>query len=310
MFHFLQKNPKVFKKLADIYITAGNILFIIYYLVLNFGGAKMTSTVNSNQLNAMAKEIAKLLDSKEQTESTRGDGQVEASIWNKFVGDGKPKEKQIGNGEKSKIQARISFQNAVSSIALYIKNKGLPAVQEALKELGIEYNQSAEATNSDTNVTDKKIAKSKNIDQEALKKLEENDKKAEAKFAEIEKQKDTVKTTVTINGLEKEMTYNEIMSQLYSFKSRMSMCGVTHDKKTGKPRFPRLSEIHAHLRYWATKKDKHAKELLAELESLLAAKANIEKDHPDFKNVEYTVVKMEDGTTRYWDTKIDKFIDE
>ncbi|MBQ4114481.1 hypothetical protein IJD34_03665, partial [bacterium] len=92
----------------------------------------------------MAQEIANLLDAKESSETTKGDSQIEASIWNKFVGPDENGKNQVGNGEKSKIKTKIPFQNAISSIASYIKNKGTAVIQKALKRIGIEWKPSVE----------------------------------------------------------------------------------------------------------------------------------------------------------------------
>ena len=102
------------------------------------------SSINPNQLNTMAQEIANLLDAKESSETTKGDSQIEASIWNKFVGPDENGKNQVGNGEKSKIKTKIPFQNAISSIASYIKNKGTAVIQKALKRIGIEWKPSVE----------------------------------------------------------------------------------------------------------------------------------------------------------------------
>ena len=105
------------------------------------------------------------------------------------------------------------------------------------------------------------------------------------------------------------MTYNEITSQLYSFKSRMSLLGLAKDPKTGKNRWPRLSELHSHLKSCAEQGDGNAKTMLGEMEGLLSAKHQLEKKHPDFKNVKYTVVEFQDQK-QYCDGQIDDFIDE
>lgn len=271
------------------------------------------SSINPNQLNAMAQEIANLLDAKESSETTKGDSQIEASIWNKFVGPDENGKNQVGNGEKSKIETKIPFQNAISSIASYIKNKGTAAIQEALKRIGIEWKPSVEVeANSSTSQdqsANKVDAKTRAAAKKKLKAMQaERDEKTK-KYSEIEKQKNTIKVKVNINGEEKEMTYKEITSQLYSFKSRMSMLGVVKDPKTGKNRWPKLSELHSHLKYWAGRGDGNAKTMLGEMEGLLNAKHQLEEKHPDFKNVKYTVVEFQDQK-QYWDGQVDDFIDE
>ena len=111
------------------------------------------SSVNPNQLNAMAQEIYNLLDAKETADGiNNGKDKLGDSIWNKFVGPDENGKNQVGNGEKSKIKKEIPFQNAISSIASYIKNKGTAAIQEALKHIGIDWKPSVDVdANSTTN---------------------------------------------------------------------------------------------------------------------------------------------------------------
>lgn len=274
------------------------------------------SSVNPNQLNAMAQEVYNLLDAKETADGVNnGKDKLGDSIWNKFVGPDENGKNQVGNGEKSKIEKEIPFQNAISSIASYIKNKGTAAIQEALKRIGIEWKPSVEVeANSDVqqeqnaNKLDPKVRAAA---KQKLKAMQEARAKETKKYEEIEKQKNTIKVKVNINGEEKEMTYKEITSQLYSFKSRMSMLGVVKDPKTGKNRWPRLSELHSHLKYHASRGDASSQKMLGEMEGLLAAKHQLEEKYPDFKNINY--VKTENqGKASYWGVlePIDEFIDE
>lgn len=272
------------------------------------------SSINPNQLNAMAQEIYNLLDAKETADGVNnGKDKLGDSIWNKFVGPDENGKNQVGNGEKSKIKKEIPFQKAISSIVSYINNKGTAAIQDALKRVGIDWKPSVDVeANSSTaqeQSTNKVDAKTKAATKQKSKaKQAERDEKTK-KYSEIEKQKNTIKVKVNINGEEKEMTYNEITRQLYSFKSRMSMFGVVEDPKTGKNRWPRLSELHSHLKYWAGRGDGKAKKMLGEMEGLLNAKHQLEEKHPDFKNVKYTVVEFQDQK-QYWDGQVDDFIDE
>ena len=138
----------------------------------------MSNSVNANQINSMAQEIAHLLDAKEQSKGTQGDKQIEASIWNKVVGEGQDESKQVGNGNKSLIKERIPFDNAVTSIASYIKNKGTAKVAEALKSLGIDWKPATDV--SATSTTAQKGTKKSDSNKLSL----VNDKeKAEAKEA-------------------------------------------------------------------------------------------------------------------------------
>lgn len=108
------------------------------------------SEINPNQVQAMAIEIVKLLDANESSGETRNDNQIEASIWNKFVGEGKPKEEQIGNGKKSTINHFISYSDAVKSIVSYINKRGIDAIQAALKSLGIDWSYSSKTKEQKT----------------------------------------------------------------------------------------------------------------------------------------------------------------
>lgn len=131
----------------------------------------------------------------------------------------------------------------------------------------------------------------------ALKKLAVNDQAQIDKFEATEKLKETKKAS-------NNMTYKQIMSALYKEYIYVNWGGVVTDKKTGKPRFPNLGEIREHLKYLASipgplQNEYRAK--LERLESLLAAKKELEEKYPDIKNVEYTViVDAKTGEKRYW----------
>ena len=275
------------------------------------------SSINPNQLNTMAQEIANLLDAKESSETTKGDSQIEASIWNKFVGPDENGKNQVGNGEKSKIEKEIPFQKAISSIASYIKNKGTAAIQEALKRVGIDWKPSVDVE-ANPDVQQKKNGnkldpKVRAAAKQKLKAMQEQTEKTQKRCEELEKQKNTVTTKVKINGQEKNMTYKEITNQLYSFKQRYALLGVVYDDPNGKPRDPRLSDIHEHLRFTAQKGNAGSKQSLEELESLLAAKHELEKQYPDFKNYRYVGFGQPDGSYKYINvnhTKNQDFIDE
>lgn len=115
-------------------------------------------------------------------------------------------------------------------------------------------------------------------------------KKLNKKYAKIEKLKKTVKAS---NG----MTYNQITAKLNDILNRGGW-GVTRDDRTGKNRFPNLSEVYNTLKYYASMGDERAKAQLEELEKLIAAKRELEQKHPELKT-EYTamVTNNPDGTT-------------
>lgn len=281
------------------------------------------SSINPNQLNAMAQEVYNLLDAKETADGVNnGKDKLGDSIWNKFVGPDENGKNQVGNGEKSKIEKEIPFQNAISSIASYIKNKGTAAIQEALKRIGIEWKPSVDVEANSTSNTQNTDASTNDKNLKALqKKVKANKKGIEAykaeqkKYDDIEKQKNTVSTKVKINGEEKTMTYKEITRQLYSFKQRFALLGVVYDDPNGAPRSPRLSDIHQHLKNSIAtgRGNANYRQNLQELESLLAAKHELEEKYPDFKNVTYVTFIGEDGHNTYVSTEHSKnvdFIDE
>lgn len=118
----------------------------------------MTNINKAQNMMNIARQIAEQLDKSETNSKTQGDGFIEASIWNKFIGQGQATEQQIGNGEKSYIRNRIRIQNAVNSILSYIKNKGIDAVQSALSRVGVSLpsettgNEPDEADTNNTSV--------------------------------------------------------------------------------------------------------------------------------------------------------------
>lgn len=100
----------------------------------------------------MAQEIVTLLDKKENTPETIGDNKISASIWNQFVGGG-TENMVVGNGEKSQIKQQIDFEQAVKSVASYIRNKGTDVIKASLNNLGIDWNPS-ESISSSANTDD------------------------------------------------------------------------------------------------------------------------------------------------------------
>ena len=245
--------------------------------------------INPSQIKQMATEIAYLLDANEKDSTTRGNNQIESSIWNKFVGQGQCAEEQVGNGEKSTIKHSIDINDAINSISSYIQNKGVDLLAKALANIGIEWN-----ADNVVNCSNKKDStafeqlQEINLDSEKIKKHSETRKaEAKAKYEHIEEQKNTVKAT---NG----MTYNEIMSKIGEFKNR-NWGGVVYDEKTGKPRFPNLDEIVASLEIEARNGVEEAKEHLNYIKELLNAKAELEAKHPDFAKNNYYVTENKNG---------------
>ena len=137
-----------------------------------------------------------------------------------------------------------------------------------------------------TQVVREKISKAKN----PVAAFEKEMKKLNQKYENIEKIKKTVKAS---NG----MTYDQITARLYEILNRGGW-GVTRDERTGKNRFPNLSEVYNTLKYYASIGDERAKAQLEELDKLIAAKRELEEKHPELKT-EYTAVvkKNDDGTT-------------
>lgn len=115
-------------------------------------------------------------------------------------------------------------------------------------------------------------------------------KKLNQKYEAIEKVKKTVKAS---NG----MTYNQITAKLNDILNRGGW-GVTRDDRTGKNRFPNLSEVYNTLKYYASMGDERAKAQLEELDQLIAAKRELEEKHPELKT-KYTamITNNPDGTT-------------
>lgn len=117
---------------------------------------------NVSQIKKIATDITQLLDAKESVK-TKGDGFIEASIWNKFVNGGNTKgNEKVGNGKKSEINNKISFSNAIDSISNYLKNKDIKTISASLKALGINYDfknitSSNSNTQSSTNVSGYKL---------------------------------------------------------------------------------------------------------------------------------------------------------
>ena len=234
------------------------------------------TNVNLNQVNAMAQEIAKLLDANEENVKTRGDGKIENSVWSKFLGS-------ENNNDRINIEKKaISISFAVDLIAARIKLVGTKAISNVLKGMGINWTPSVDVK----------------PDKETLERIEKN-KKNEAiinkKNEEIEQKRNNIKVEVNIDGNKKEMSYNDIAKQLMTFKRRMSSLGVIKDPKTGKPRYPKLSELHNYLKYWASRGETEAKIMLDEMEALLTAKHELEKKYPEIKPGYINVIKDADG---------------
>ena len=264
----------------------------------------MSNNINPSQIKQMATEIANLLESKEENFATRGNNQIEASIWNKFVGQGKSPEEQVGNGEKSTIKHSIDINDAINSISSYIQNKGVDLLVKTLANIGIDW--SADNVVNGSNKKDSTAFEQLqgiNLDFEKIKKQSETrNAEAQAKFEHIEEQKNTVKAT---NG----MTYNEIMSKIGEFKSR-NWGGVVYDEKTGKPRFPNLDEIIASLEIKARNGVEDAKEHLNYIKELLNAKAELEAKYPDFTQNDYFIIEKQDGEKVFVETIDAKLKDE
>ena len=111
--------------------------------------------LNENQINSMAQEIANLMEQKE-TENGVNNGKniLGESIWNKFVTGGSDGQ-FVGTGKegkKSTINKSISLQNAIKSIAYYIRTKGTEIISSSLQAIGINWSYNAQK-NSDA--TDK-----------------------------------------------------------------------------------------------------------------------------------------------------------
>lgn len=243
----------------------------------------MSNSVNANQINSMAQEIANLLDAKEQSKGTQGDKQIEASIWNKFVGEGQDESKQVGNGNKSLIKERIPFANAVTSIASYIKNKGTAKVAEALKQLGIDWKPDADV-NATSTTAQKETKKSDNNKLSLV-----NDKeKAEAK-KEYEKLVKIATTVKASNG----MTYKEANS-LRSEIRRNTLGGqrtVVVDKNGKNPHFKAttdeefISMLEDLINEPQNKNKAVDRQRLEQYKKACAARNELLKKYPNLKNL-------------------------
>lgn len=185
------------------------------------------SSINPNQLNAMAQEIYNLLDAKETADGVNnGKDKLGDSIWNKFVGPDENGKNQVGNGEKSKIEKEIPFQNAISSIASYIKNKGTAAIQEALKRIGIEWKPSVEVE-ANSNEKENNTNKTSDINDEISQKLEEYKKTPQykkavqarqEKMAKAQKKYDSTYKTAQNEKANNGMTYIEARKEYNKIK--------------------------------------------------------------------------------------------
>ncbi len=117
--------------------------------------------------------------------------------------------------------------------------------------------------------------------------------KQNAKYDKIEENKKSIKAS---NG----MTYSEITRELEELTHR-NWGGVVRDPKTGKLRFPKFSEIYKQLKYLASQEGpqkEYYQQLLAHVEELLSAKAELEAKHPEFKE-KYTKIVDKDGNASY-----------
>lgn len=75
--------------------------------------------------SAMAKEIVELLDSKESSEKTRGDGKIEGSIWGQYSG-------KAGSDN-------ISVDDAEKVVMVDLQQRGVDFIRGVLHSLGIEW---------------------------------------------------------------------------------------------------------------------------------------------------------------------------
>ena len=92
-----------------------------------------------------AKEIATLLDAKENSQETIGDKKINISIWENFYG------KRGDNVEKTYQNNTIDFNTAILIIGNLLTNNGIEKVQNMLKNVGIEWKPSIEESKADSN---------------------------------------------------------------------------------------------------------------------------------------------------------------
>ena len=252
----------------------------------------MLNNINLAQIKQMASEIANLLDANEENSSTRGNNQIEASIWNNFVGQGDTQEVQIGNGKQSLINEAISLEDAKKSISTYILMKGVDSVSKALAKIGINWTANSSVNNTETDDTSLNMLNEVRLNSDQIKKaLEAKKAEAKAKYEGIEEQKNTIKAS---NG----MTYNEIQAKIHEFKSR-NWGGVVYDEQTGKPRFPKLDEIITSLEIKAKNGVEDAQAHLDYIKGLIAAKEELEAKYPDMANNDYIVIEKENGEKEF-----------
>lgn len=256
------------------------------------------SNVSSNQINAMAQEIAHLLDAHEADAKTKNDNQIEASIWNKFVGEGEAEKNQVGNGKKSLIKKRIPFKKAIVSIASYITKKGTATIQEALKRIGINWKASVEVKPEQNNDIAQAGKDGKEVSKAKINKAGKRIVTEQKKYAEVDKLRNTVKTEVKMHGKIKQMTYNEIRQKLRS-EAHNATGGLLCKKSDGSSSSWTLRSSYE----WA--KAHHQTDCIKLMDALISAMHKLEKEHPEFKEVKYTaIIDPKTGKKTYIDGEI------
>ena len=91
-------------------------------------------TMINVDFKAYAQEIAKLLDEKEESKETRGDGKIEGSIWARYSG--------------TEGAEKIAEADAVKIITQDLMDKGVQYMRGLLHGLGIEWNPGKAEDNS------------------------------------------------------------------------------------------------------------------------------------------------------------------
>ena len=239
-----------------------------------------------------AKEIATLLDAKENSQETIGDGKINVSIWENFY------DTRGDNVEKTYQNNTIDFNRAVLIIANLLTNNGIEKVQNMLKKVGIEWKPSIEESTADSNdqtSTNNNTSGTKPISIESftqeeldkqiaqIKERKEAQKEINAKRQE---ERDEIATTERAsNGL----TYNEAekiisdINKLYVFDASISpMLPIEEKLKLAIESARAAATANP---YYGKLADKMEEDLI-KVEKARAAIVELENKHPILKSSE------------------------
>lgn len=238
-----------------------------------------------------AKEIATLLDAKENSQETIGDKKINVSIWEDFYG------KRGDIVEKTYQNNTIDFNMAVLTIGNLLINNGIEEVQNMLKKMGIEWKPSIEESTADSNdqtstnnTSGTKPISIESFTQEELDKqiaqIKERKKAQKEINAKRQEERDKIATTERAsNGL----TYNEaekIISNInksYVFDASISPMLPIEDKLKLAIKSARAAATANP--YYGELADKMEEDLI-KVEKARAAIVELENKHPILKSSE------------------------